>query len=250
MSGFTRNHYVPQWYQHRFLLPELREKKFHYLDLKPESRVSNGHRYTRHDLLHWGPVRCFCQDDLYTTRFGDWTSTEIEEKFFGPIDDRCKHAVNFFGEFDYHGVTQEFIHDLLLHMSLQKMRTPKGLAQLGQILGIRDKNEMLMAIQSLQRMYCAIWMECVWSLADASNSQTKFIVSDHPVTVYNSGCFPQSHHCRGASDPDIRMNGTHTIFPLSYDKILILTNLSWVRDPYGDPLAMRPTTSSTRRQPL
>lgn len=28
----------------------------------------------------------------------------------------------------------------------------------------------------------------------------------------------------------MRYNGTHTIFPLSLDKVLILTNLSWVRE--------------------
>jgi len=28
------------------------------------------------------------------------------------------------------------------------------------------------------------------------------------------------------------MVGTHTYFPLSIDRILIMTNLSWVRNPY------------------
>jgi hypothetical protein len=37
----------------------------------------------------------------------------------------------------------------------------------------------------LRNLYCAIWTECVWLLADASRSPTKFLVSDHPVTVYN-----------------------------------------------------------------
>ena len=68
----------------------------------------------------------------------------------------------------------------------------------------------------------------------------------HPVTVYNMGCFPASRFCQGHSDPDIRLTGTHTIFPMSIDKILILTNLSWVRDPYGSPLKPRPNPNMFR----
>ena len=44
----------------------------------------------------------------------------------------------------------------------------------------------------------------------------------------------------GSRDPDITLSGTHTLFPLSEDRILILTNLSWARNPYGNPLKQRP----------
>lgn len=241
MNEFTRNHYVPQWYQYRFIPPARKENKFHYLDLKPETVVSpGGHRYTRNALLHWGPPRCFSQDELYTTQFGSWKSTEIEEKFFGPIDDEGKRAVDFFGDFQYSGGVNDNLMPLLRYMSVQKLRTPKGLINFAALTGSVDKNEVLTLIQELQRMYCAIWTECVWSIADASESETKFIISDHPVTVYNAGCFPASKYCHGHNDPDIRLTGTHTIFPLDLDKVLILTNLSWLRDPYGDPLKPRP----------
>lgn len=241
MNEFTRNHYVPQWYQYRFIPPARRENKFYYLDLKPETRVSNGgHLYTRKALLRWGPPLCFVQDDLYTTQFGSWKSTEIEEKFFGPIDDEGKRAVDFFGNFQYSGDVNGNLMPLLRYMNLQKLRTPKGLAHFASLTGSTSKNELLMLMQELQRMYCAIWTECVWSIADASESETKFIISDHPVTVYNMGCFTGSRYCQGFSDPDVRMTGTHTLFPLSLDKSLILTNLSWLRDPYGDPLKPRP----------
>jgi hypothetical protein len=36
------------------------------------------------------------------------------------------------------------------------------------------------------------------------------------------------------------MVATHTYFPLSIDKILILTNLSWVRNPYQKERNIRP----------
>jgi hypothetical protein len=35
MSDYRENHYVAQWYERRFL-PSIGEKKFYYLDLKPD----------------------------------------------------------------------------------------------------------------------------------------------------------------------------------------------------------------------
>lgn len=246
MNDFTRNHYVPQWYQHRFIPPARKESNFYYLDLKPETIVSNGYRYARKAMRRFGPKKCFVQDDLYTTQFGSWKSTEIEERFFGPIDHRGQLAVDFFGDFSYRGMCNDMYRDMILYMSVQKLRTPKGLDYLASLAGMSEKNNLLMMLQSVWQMYCAIWTECVWHIAAATNSETKFIISDHPVTVYNSGCFPTSLYCRGHNDPDIRMTGTHTIFPLNLNKVLILTNLSWVRDPYGDPRKPRPNAEMFR----
>ena len=101
-------------------------------------------------------------------------------------------------------------------------------------------------MQRLQNLHGAIWTEAIWSIADASQAPTKFIVSDHPVTVYNCDCFPLSQWCRDGRDPDIWLEGTHTLFPLSYDKILIITNLSWVRNPYGKATRSRPNPDPMR----
>jgi hypothetical protein len=68
----------------------------------------------------------------------------------------------------------------------------------------------------------------------------KFIVSDHPVTVYNRACYPGSTFCRGCNDPDIWLLATHTFFPLSLTKVLILTNLAWARSPYQNERKVRP----------
>jgi Protein of unknown function (DUF4238) len=95
-------------------------------------------------------------------------------------------------------------------------------------------------MQALQNMHCAIWTESVWAIVDAKDTATKFIITDHPVTVYNREIFPESDFARKHTDPDIRMNGTHTFFPLSPTRILILTNLSWVRNPYGNRKEFRP----------
>lgn len=232
MPEYRRNHYVPEWYQRRFLPNNVQEKKFYYLDLTPDS-ISNGRwRYKRKALLRWGPSRCFCERDLYTTKFGKWKSTEIEEKFFGKIDSAWSQAVEYWSNFKHPSIDQNSFETLLLYMSIQKLRTPKGLDHLAHLVNLSDKNKVLFKLQELQQIFCALWTECIWSIVDASNSDTKFLLSDHPVTVYNRVCFPLSKWCRGYRDPDIWFSGTHTLFPLSLERMLILTNLSWVRNPY------------------
>jgi len=140
----------------------------------------------------------------------------------------------------------EAFNNILVYMSTQKLRTPKGLMWLRDQVHTQDQNLILYQMTRLRQLFCAIWTECVWLIASATNSQTKFIISDHPVTVYNRRCGPRSDWCRGHNDPDIHLNATHTIFPLSLDRILILTNLSWVRNPYQSPVKARPNPNFFR----
>lgn len=230
-KDFKHNHYVPEWYQRRFMLPG--QCRYWYLDLKPEVVVNNGHRYARKALLPWGPGSCFAEHDLYTTRWGGEENVDIEKFFFGRVDSDAKSAVEVYSNFRF---DQPGLHEgyqrLVNYMSIQKLRSPKGLGWLSGLPRGRDHNSRLMMLQAIQHMFCAMWTDCVWQIADATQSPTKFIISDHPVTVYNRACFPGSKWCAGFNDPDIRMVATHTYFRLSIDKILILTNLSWVRNPY------------------
>lgn len=240
MPEYKRNHYVPEWYQRRFLSPDVRERKFFCLDLRPETIVNNGRSYRRNALLRWGPDKCFRQDDLYTTKFKGWESTEIEEKFFGKIDSGGRAGLDYITNFQHPSANGELLKNFLRYMSLQKLRTPKGLGYLANLVNLSDKNLLLFKMQELEDLFCALWMECIWSIADASHAETKIILSDHPVTVYNKRCFPLSKICRGEGDPGIWLSGTHTLFPLNLNKLLILTNLSWVRNPYGNPVRARP----------
>ncbi|MBX9296049.1 DUF4238 domain-containing protein [Chromobacterium vaccinii] len=244
---YRRNHYVPEWYQKRFLEADARPKKFFYLDMRPDTVFQNGHQHKRNSLLHWGVNRCFMEQDLYTTKFGPFESTEIEEKFFGKIDSKGKAAVEYFSTFEHPSVNSEAFYDLLRYISTQKLRTPKGLTYLAKATRTHNnKNLLLYHLQYLQDIFCALWSECVWQLVDCRGSNTKFILSDHPVTVYNMGCFPLSSFARKYGDPDISHSGTHTIFPLSEARLLILTNLSWVRHPYGSPMKIRPNPAPFR----
>jgi hypothetical protein len=245
-TSYRENHYVARWYERRFL-PVVGEKNFHYLDLKPEQfRDPNGVLRQKKALNRWGTDRCFKQTDLYTTRFGAWESTEIEQFFFGRLDTQGRDAVEYFATFAHPDANEPVFTHLLNYMSVQKLRTPKGLAQLATMTGMRDSNAVLLAMQQLQNLYCAIWTEAIWALIDATQTRTKFILSDHPVTVYNRECFPGSQWCRDFRDPDIRLVGTHTIFPLSPTRALVLTNHSWVRNPYGRATQLRPNPNFFR----
>jgi len=240
MQEYRHNHYVPISYQRRFMLPG--QGKYYRLDLKPETVVNDFAKYTRRAQHHWGPDSIFAEDDLYTTRWGTGDNTEIERFFFGQLDDEGAQAINFIRDFDHEkeNYSEPLFRQLMRYMSVQKLRTPKGLEAFAANAQSKEKNATLLLLQQMQEMYCATWTECVWQIADASESPTKFIISDHPVTVYNRACPHLSSYCSGAKDPDMRLHATHTYFPLSLDRVLILTNLSWVRDPYQSEVRLRP----------
>lgn len=155
-------------------------------------------------------------------------------------------AVEHFANFKFGKGSHEALEALVPFVSVQKLRTPKGLGWLRHEAGGLPKNRTLIFLQRICKIFCAIWTECVWQIADASRSPTKFIISVHPVVVYNRECFPASKHCKGYNNPDIRCAATHSYFPFSPDKVLILTNLSWVRDPYQNPLKLRPNPEHFR----
>jgi hypothetical protein len=203
---YKENHYVPCWYQERFL-PTTGERKFHYLDLAPEQfRDPNGVLRTKTALRRWGAVSCLMETDLYTVKYGQYESTEIEQFFFGKVDDEGRKAVEFFSRYnsfnDFDGNTspEQVFNSLLTYMSVQKFRTPKGLRYLSALIQESDKNQLLIELQRLQNLHSAIWTEGVWATASADDTETKFIVTDHPVTVYNREIFPDSEYAKARTD--------------------------------------------------
>jgi hypothetical protein len=240
MNKYRNNHYVPVWYQELFFPAAIGERKFFYLDKNPETILSNGCSFKRRSILRWGAKKCFSQKDLYTTKYGSWISTEIEEKFFGPLDAYARTSLDYLSKFTHPSADSDQFQRLILYMSIQKLRTPKGLAYLSELTRQIERNQILIELQRLQQIFCAIWSESIWSIVDASQANTKFILSDHPVSVYNKKCSPESKFCRAHRDPDIWLTGTHTLFPLNFEKMLIITNLSWVRNPYGNPIDKSP----------
>jgi hypothetical protein len=149
MSGpqdeYRHNHYVPIWYQRRFMLPH--QDRYFRLDLKPEV-VNNGKvKYARRDVHEWSPGRIFAADDLYATKWGSITNTEIEKFFFGRLDSQGPRCVDYFDTFKHPSVDGKSFQDFLRYMSVQKLRTPKGLANLAATSKSGSENMTLMMLQ-------------------------------------------------------------------------------------------------------
>jgi hypothetical protein len=246
-TEFRHNHYVPRWYQERFLPASQKQRELYYLHKEPRTtRDGRGRRITIPEVESRALKNCFAERDLYTLTFRGISSTDLERLFFGQIDHHGRKAVEFWTIYDHTAYAGEALQPLLIYLSTQKLRTPKGLDWLARQIGSRNPAMTLAAVVRFQQVFGAVWSECIWQIGDASASPTKFIVSDHPVTLYNRGCSPLHTECRGSGDPDIRLNGTHTIFPLSFEKVLILTNRSWATNPYGPPTEVRPNPELER----
>jgi hypothetical protein len=244
---FRHNHYVPRWYQDRFLPAERKQRELYYLRKEPRTvRDGRGRRITLPEVEPRALKNCFAERDLYTLTFRDVSSTDLERLFFGQIDRQGRKAVNFWTSYDRTQYAGEVLQPLLIYLSTQRLRTPKGLDWLARQIGSRNPMVTLAAVVRFQQVFGAIWSECVWHVADATASPTKFIVSDHPVTLYNRDVSPLHQQSQGSGDPDVRLNGTHTIFPLSMERVLILTHRSWATNPYGPPTKMRPNPQLER----
>lgn len=246
-DDFRHNHYVPRWYQERFLPAERKQRELYYLHKEPRTlRDGRSRRITLPEVERRTLKNCFAERDLYMLTFRDVSSTDLERLFFGQIDRQGRDAVNFWTNYDRTQYAGEVLQPLLIYLSTQRLRTPKGLGWLARQIGSHNPMATLGAVVRFQQVFGAIWSECIWHVADATTSPTKFIVSDHPVTLYNRDFSPLHPHCRGSGDPDVRLNGTHTIFPLSMERVLVLTHRSWATNPYGSPTKIRPNPQLER----
>ncbi len=234
------NHYVPQWYQQRFIADNCKERKYHYLDLQPERvQHSGGGFHVRNERRFLGPIGCFAQQHLYTVFFGADATDVIEKKFFGRIDSAGAVALDLFRDYNWTETEQHTLHDFIDFVGAQKLRTPKGLDFLKHVARGVTHHRALLFMQQLHQVYVTMWMEAVWEILSCDESPTKFIVTDHPVATYNKGLFPLSKACTYPLDAPIECVGTHTIFPLSLDRCLVMTNLGFVRDPNANPARRR-----------
>ena len=246
---YVNNHYVPQWYQKRFIPHGQIDNELFYRNLKPTPFIDpQGVSRPSRAVKKQGTRLCFKEDDLYARWFNGVKYNDIEQIFFGNIDNYGRKAVDFFAKYDHQNPNWDgnMFRDFMLYVSTQKLRTPKGLGWLAGQVGSDDKSTVLSHMIELRQLCGSIWTECIWQIANADQSDTKFIVSDHPVTVYNRFLGPRNRQCRGFNDPDITLHASHTLFPLSLDKVLILTNLSWVRNPYQSGVGRRPNPNPLR----
>lgn len=226
-----RNHYVPVWYQKGFVSTD--PPRLYYLDLKAEPGEHG--RGARPAILKSAPKQCFWSQDLYTTLLFGTPNDQIERFLFGAIDNDGAVAVRAVASGDPRAVHDTF-QELFSYIDAQKIRTPKGLDWIRARYGKIDQLNLMLEMQALRQMHCTMWLEAVREVVSAENADVKFIVTDHPVTVYNAQCPPDHTHCRYPEDPSIGLIGSQTIFPLDANHCLILTNLEYAKDPTGTDL--------------
>jgi hypothetical protein len=232
-----KHHYVPIWYQKRFI-PE-GQKILHYLNLNPFIELPDKSRVKGREVYKQGPGSCFCEKDLYTTRFFGIRDESIEEFLFGKIDNTGPEAILGLVLNDPH-LLHKYFQEIFLYIDAQKLRTPKGLQWIRSNYFQLTHSELLLEMQFLRTMHCTMWVEGVMEIVSAEDSDIKFIISDHPVTIYNPACSPEVEICQYPNDPPTAWKGSQTIFPLDLNHCFIMTNLEYARDPDGvDPIVSR-----------
>lgn len=242
------NHYVPQWYQRGFLAPG--QSQLNYLDMSPVQKVLPGGRTVLMKAVHkWGPNNCFYEFDLYSTHFGITVNDEVEKFLFGSIDDSGAKAVRAFSTGDMSAMHDAF-QDFFEYLDAQKLRTPKGLDWIRSRYSSLNQVQLMAEMQGLRFMHCTMWTEGVREIVSADDSDVKFIVSDHPVTIYNAATPPTCPQCAYPEDPSIEWIGTQTIFVLDANTCLILTHLEYAKDPKAANLTSPRTHARYRGQSL
>lgn len=238
MSVTRDNHYVPQWYQRGFF--DTNRKTLKYVDMRPDTNTLPDGRIIRaRDKFDSPTSRCFYKTDLYSTFFGTAVDDEIERRLFGKIDDMGSEAIRAFIGDDV-GQWHKHFQDFFAYIDAQKIRTPKGLDWLKEHYPLLHQNELMREMQGVQRMHCTIWTEGVREIVSAQDSDVKFLVSDHPVTVYNYALPPDHNSSAYPNDPSIALKASQTLYPLNKDFCLILTNLEYAKNPdLNDPCEKR-----------
>ena len=241
MNITRRNHYVPIWYQKRFLPAGV--TAFYYMDLCQERRVlPDGRIIKLHDCCRWGPNQCFWEKDLYTTSFFGLKNDEIERFLFGSIDSVGSASVRAVIDNDM-AKLHDLFNKFFEYLDAQKIRTPKGLDWIRIKYPRLSQLQLMLEMQQLRQMHCTMWVEAVREIVSAEDSDVKFILTDHPVTVYNPDCPPDSDYCKYPEDPPIAFKGSQTIVPLDLNHCLILTNLEYARDPQHTDLLTNRTNA-------
>lgn len=244
MTKVKDNHFVPQWHQKGFMFE--RDNQLCHLTHR-KINLPNGELKIHLSKKWHTSAQRFYEEHLYTTFFDTEVNDEIELKLFGPIDNNGSRAVRAFLT-DDQSLWHHNFQDFFTYLDAQKLRTPKGLDWIRSKYPELSQMQLMIEMQSLRTIHCTLWAEGVREFVSAEDSNVKFILSDHPVTIYNYACSPDSELCSYPNDPDIALKGSQTIFPLDKNRCLILTNLEYAQDPdNANPLEQRTNANRMRR---
>lgn len=242
------NHYVPQWYQRGFLAK--RQHKLHVLNLHPVAKpLPSGQTLLEPEVEELGQKLAFKELDLYTTRLGQTLNDEIETFLFGKIDKRGADAVRAWIAGNHVQIHRGF-HDFFEYMDAQKLRTPKGLDWILKHYKGLPQLELMRQMQALRQMHATMWTECVREIVSAAKSPVKFLVSDHPITIYHPKLPPDAAECQYPGDPGVELVGSQTVFALDANHCLILTNLEYAEHPAQAAVLSRRTNARFRGNSL
>jgi len=236
-----KHHYVPEWYQRRFM--GVSQTAYHRLDLTPEIiKTPSGKIIRKGEKNFKGPTKFFYESDLYTTNYFGVENDDIETYLFGKIDTDGAAAIAAMASTNWMREIHPHFINFFEYMDAQRLRTPKGLNWIIKRFNPKSYNHLLHLMQEIRRMHCTMWIEGVMEVVSAKNSEIKFIVSDNPVTFYNPVFYPRNKKCKFPFDPEIELKGTRTIFPLDQNYCVIITNLEYARSP-GKYKANKPRTN-------
>lgn len=140
--------------------------------------------------------------------------------------------------------------DFFEYLDAQKLRTPKGLDWIKSRYPTLSQLQLMREMQGLRLMHCTMWTEGVREIVTAEESDVKFIVTDHPVTIYNAALPPTSPECSYPGDPLIELVGSQTVFALDANTCLILTHLENAQEPKASDLTAPRTHARYRGQSL
>ncbi|MCW5660307.1 MAG: hypothetical protein KIT60_21595 [Burkholderiaceae bacterium] len=166
----------------------------------------------------------------------------IERMLFGPIDKWGQVAIDAWVAAHY-DVVHHTYWQLYEFMDALRLRTPKGLRFVSAMAPRRDQQALMTVMQQLRRMHCVMWAEDVLEIVQAPKQGPQFIFSDHPVTLFNSYCFPGDPSMPAGADPHLHWMGTQTLFPFSKDHLYVLTHVEWARQP-GRHKSRKPRTNA------
>lgn len=155
---------------------------------------------------------------------------KVEKILFNSIDARGAKAVRAFEGEDVSQMNDSFV-GVFEYLDAQKLRTPKGLDWIKSRYSSLCQLQLMQEMQVLRLMHCAMWAEGVREIVSAEKSDIKFIVSDHPVTIYNPAASPASPDCAYPDDPPIEWLGSQTVFVIDANTCPILTHLEHAQAP-------------------
>ncbi len=234
-----RHHYIPEWYQRRFIPKGAKDNNLWILDKAPDRIAHPGGFHYAPELRRRGPDVSFCEEDLYTLHFGKTASNFVERRFFGEIDRLGSVAIAGMAEFEFGKSSGDHFKQALRYLDAQKLRTPKALELLKAVTRAADHETAVRWMGRLSQVHSTIWCESIWEVFKCDHTPTKLIFSDHPVTSYNRLLSPSAPECRYPYDPEVSLLGTQTLFPLCPERLLVITNLGFARNHFANQKAER-----------